>query len=165
MNKKGIFGFSTELVVYLFFIIIVAVFIFSVAVDYLSSKTETIQLESYILTKSITNSKTCLAYDDGLRTYKGVIDLKKLNFEVLNKCFSKPTIGYLVKIQDLEGKEVKVASKLDARQKAYLPICKDLKSYECYSRKTIVSYYQENEVKTGYLTIDLIKQKGGFSLV
>lgn len=155
MNKKATLNIL-ELGIYFVFITIVAIFIYIVAIKYLNEDMDTTQVETLILAKRLTYSDSCLAYNDGTRTYQGTIDIQKLNFNRLSSCFTKSTMGYVVNITDLNGKLVKSASNLNLRQEAYLPICKSVKGYRCLTKKSLVQYYNNNELKTGLMSLEVI---------
>lgn len=156
MHKKGQIN-TIELIFYLVLIIIVAIFIFIVALKYFNAKIETTNLETFILTKRLIYSESCLAYKEGDRLYQGIVDLQKLEFSRLQRCFSKESMGYTIKITDFSGTIIKSASNLNARQEAYLPICESIKGYECVKKRNLVSYYDNGEIKTGLMILEVIK--------
>lgn len=156
MNKKGLFN-VVEIIVYLTFVLVLAVFIYLAAFDYLNEDINTTNLETFLLLKKLTYSDSCLAYSDDLRIHQNIIDLKKLNSERLNICFTKKDFGYFIKLLSKDGNAIKTASNLDDRQEAYLPVCKTTPKYECTSKKTPILYYNKGERKQGFLTLEVIK--------
>ena len=156
MDKRANFN-VIEIIVYMFFVIVVSIFIWSVAIDHINEKIYTINIETFLLSKRLMSSESCLAYKDNARVNPGVIDLQKLNYDRLTKCFSKKDFGYKISIIKLDNQIIKVASNLDLRQEAYLPICKDVKGFECSKRKTLVSLYNNGKLETGFMLIEVIK--------
>ena len=154
MTKKGIFN-AVELAVYFIFVIVAAMFIFFAAFHYLNEEIDTTKLETFILAKKLIYSDSCLALKDEIRVYRGIIDLKRLNSEILINCFTKQDFGYLVKVYSLDGKLIKSASNLNSRQESLLPICKSVKQ-KCHNRKDIILYYENGKIKTGNIEIEVI---------
>lgn len=159
MNKKGLFN-VVEIIIYLIFVLVLAVFIYLAAFDYLNEDINTANLETFLLLKKLIYSDSCLAYTDDLRVHLGTIDLEKLNSQRINMCFTKKDFGYFVKLLSKEGNTIKTASNLDDRQEAYLPVCKTIPKYECTSKKTPILYYDKGERKQGFLTLEVIKLVG-----
>lgn len=55
----------------------------------ISKELETGNAEQNLIIDRLVYSKDCLAYDDGLRTYPGIIDLAKLFEERIGNCLKK----------------------------------------------------------------------------
>ncbi len=159
MNKKGLFN-VVEIIVYLFFILVLSVFIYIAAFSYINEKIETTNLETFLLFKKLTYSDSCLAYNNDLRVHTGIIDLEKFNSPRLNICFTKKDFGYFIKLASKTGDLIKTASNLDDRQEAYLPVCKTVKQYKCTSKTDPILYYNKGEIKQGFLTLEVIKLVG-----
>ena len=155
MNKKAMMGI-VELGIYFIFIIIVSVFILSFSFRYLNEKIDTTNLETFLMTKTITNSESCFAFKDDLRVHEGVIDLNKVNSVRLANCISKPTIGEVVTIKDSKGNILKTAKNLDARQEAYLPVCKNTNGYKCITKETPILYYENGVLSLGSIEVEAI---------
>ncbi len=159
MNKKGILG-MIELGVYFIFVMIVAAFMATLSIRYLNEKIDTTALETFMLTKTLVNSDSCLAYKDDLRTYENIIDLKKVNSIRVANCFLKPTLGFIVNVKDLKGTILSSAKSLDARQEAYLPVCKGTKGYICTKRETPILYYDNGIISPGTISLEVINFVG-----
>ncbi len=156
MNKRAQLN-AMEYMIYIFFVIIVSVFIYLAAFQYLNEDIKTTQLETFLLSKKLVYSESCLAYRDDIKLNPGEIDLNKLNSQNLITCFSKPDFGYLVKISSFDGTLIKSASNLNVKQEVNLPICKNVPHYECTTRRDIVQYHNGEELSTGYIEVEVIK--------
>lgn len=156
MHKKGILDI-VKIAVNLMIVIVVAIFILIVTLRYLNEDIDTIGLETFFLTRNLMYSDSCLAYNDGTRTHLGIIDIQKINFDTLNRCFSKEGFGYVILVDDIDGNTLTSASNLDVSQESYLPICSNLEKYKCLTRKELVSYFQNGEIKTGHMITQVIK--------
>ena len=155
MNKKGIFNI-VEYITYIIFIIIGASFIAFVTFDYLNEKIDTTGLETFLLTKKLIYSESCLAFKDDLMVQKGVIDLEKLDTKRLLNCFTKTNLGYVITVKSFDGNIIKYASNLDLKQQLAMPVCKTIKQYKCRNRLDIVLYKDRDTIKTGYLNVEVI---------
>jgi len=155
MNKKGVYE-VLELFIYISFVIVVSLFIAIVAINYLNEKIDTTKLETFLLTRYLLNSDSCVAYKDELRVHQGNIDLNKVTFETLNHCFKKEGMGFKIEIQDGESTTIKSASNLNLRQEAYLPICKSIKGFICTKRKDMISYKDNETIKQGFMLTEVI---------
>ncbi|MBI2148744.1 hypothetical protein HYU23_03620 [Candidatus Woesearchaeota archaeon] len=159
MNKKGLFNI-TEFIIFFIFIIIGAMFIVLVGFNYLNEKIETTKLETFILTKKLINSESCLAYKQDNKLQTGVVNLDRLNTNILINCYSKEGLGYVVKIKSLDGKLLKSADNLNELQKTRLPICKTIPKHKCMAREDMILYYDKGEIKTGLIKIEVINFVG-----
>jgi len=159
MNKKAIFN-PVEIMIYIVAVIIVALFIAFATFNYLNEKIDTTNLETFLLTKKLVYSDSCLAYSDSTKTYIGIIDLEKLNNERLNNCFTKNNFGYKVSLYDINNKIVKTTSNLNQRQDAYFPICGEVPKHKCLTRKDLVQYLDQGKIKTGLIEIEVINFVG-----
>lgn len=145
-----------EYMVYILFVIVVSVFILLVAFRYINEDIETTNLETFLLEKSLIYSDSCLSFRDTVKNYPGIVDLERVNSDVITSCFSKQNLGYLVKISDLNRQVLKSASNLDLRQELYLPVCKTVKQYKCANKNDLVLYYEKGQIKTGYISLEVI---------
>ena len=153
MNKKAIFN-AVEIMLYVVITVIVAVFIAVVAVNYRNEEISTKQLETFILQKKLTNS--CLAYTDSAGMHPYLIDLNKLTSEILSGCYTKEGFGYSVKILDFYNIIIKEASNLDLRQRANIQICENVPKHECFKKRILVNFYDNNKISAGYMEIGVI---------
>ena len=158
MNKKAIFN-PVEIMFYIICVMIVAVFIALVTFDYLNEEINTTHLETFLLTKKLVSSSSCLAYQDDIKVYPGITDLEKLNNNRLSSCFTKLGFGYFVKISDINNNIIKTAANLNQEQKSNLKICKQVSRHKCVTRRDLVQYY-DGEIKTGYIDIEVINRVG-----
>ncbi len=156
MNKKGNFNI-VELITYLVFVLALTIFIYVVAFSYLNEDIDTLDIETFILVKKLTYSDTCLAFQDELGVHQSIINLERLNTPVLINCYTKQGFGYNVKLADENENVIKTAANLNARQEAYLPICGKISRAKCNSRTVPVLYYEGQDKKFGYLTVEVIK--------
>src|SRR3989344_3055858 len=159
MNKKGLLDI-VRLSVNLIIIIIVSMFILMVILKYQNEDIKTTSLETFLLAKKLIYSDSCLAYKEGNKIYQGVIDMNKLSFDRLNSCATKESLGYIVTVQDLNNNPVKSASNLNLRQQSYLPVCGTINGYECLNRSELISYYDNKEMKTGHMQLEVINFVG-----
>jgi hypothetical protein len=157
MNKKGVFDI-VEIMVYLVFVIIVSLFIYTVAFRFLNEEINTINLETFLLKKSLIGSESCLAYNDGIRLYQNVIDLNKFDFTRIQNCLTKQNLGYRITLYDSENNIVKQPiANLNARQESYLPVCKSFDTFECAKKEDIVLYNDGQKTNAGKLILEVIR--------
>mgnify|MGYP001587094404 CR=1 FL=1 len=155
MNKKAQLNF-TEWMIYISFVIVAAIFMVVVVVNFLDEKIDTTNIETFVLTKKLLNSESCLAYNDGLRLHQGIIDLAKVNSTRLVNCYTKKDFGYFIKIKDIDNKLIRIASNLDKRQEAYLDICSTIKNFKCIKKEDLILYYDQGQIKKGKIEIEVI---------
>lgn len=158
MRKKGLTLIDpVELGTYFLISMAIAVFMFLILFKYTNEEINTNNIETYLLTKKITYSESCLAYNDGARVQQGTVDLRKLDNLRLRNCFSKESLGFTIKIKDLQGREIKSASTLSLGQQGTVEVCQISSGYECYTKRKMISYFDGTQTKTGIMNLGVVK--------
>jgi len=168
--KKGILAAdAVELLIKLFFVFTFAIFLYVVSYSYLKEPVNIANLESYLLSRNLLYSDSCLAYSDEVKIYPLQVDVKKLSDERLNACFSKETMGFRVTLYDKKGREVKSAKSLTVKQEGLLtrgtkllyPVCNSVPQYKCSIRKDLVLYNaKEDNLAQGFLVTEVVNFVG-----
>ena len=133
----------TKLIINFGLVVIVAVFMLIVLLSFLNTEYKTHSFEAKLLTKSLISSENCLAYNDKIKTYNGVIDLEKFSNERLKNCFSNPRLAYTLRLFDLEKNEIKFSAP-EHKLLDFLNICSPLKEYKCSTNHNYVLYSDKN---------------------
>ncbi len=164
MNKKADGGNFLQLFIKFVPVFIVSGIIAIVAWNYLNEDINTHNLETYLLTKDLLYSDSCLAVSDKNPL---VVDIKKISDERLASCFNKNNMGYRVTLLDKDKNEIKTAKSLTVKQEGYLvktkkgyPVCKSIPEYRCSQRTDPVLYLSDDEKKFGFLVTEVINFVG-----
>ncbi len=155
MKKAEITLSSAENIINFILVIGVAVFIAIVAGNFLNEKYDTHHFQSKVLTTSLLYSEDCIAYNDGAKTYPGIVDPTKIEDGRLINCFSQENLGYTIELFDLNRKSIKFSNP-DFRLNNYLPICSTLPEYKCTTKQDYVLYFKDNKFSPGILTTEVI---------
>jgi hypothetical protein len=161
MNKKG-FVFLTEEQMNLVIYSLLIIFVFGVLImtTYLNidRTIDTVDLEKYTLVNNFLFSSDCVSYDDGFRTYPGIIDFDKFNEERVSACISYPSsrIGFKVELMNFEKEIIKEfeINKVAASQ-GLLCGMKD-SNLDCYTASNYVLYRNDSKLERGYLNIKVV---------
>ncbi|HLC73540.1 MAG TPA: hypothetical protein VJH20_02805 [Candidatus Nanoarchaeia archaeon] len=157
--KKGAFTLSIEdiqaipkliTLYFVVFVILIGVLMFY------SRDIDAKKSESQTLFMRLLYSKNCAAYNDGLRTYPGIIDLGKFTEENLNKCYAvKDTlVGLNFILKDFTGNIVKEAKLSDIS----VDLCDiPTKNFDCVKLDPVyVLYFNEGIKKGGIVSSTVI---------
>lgn len=156
-NKRGAVELSLK---WLFFrlviVLFISVFLIVVVWVYLSEDFSKMHaLEAIIFTRALQH--TCLAVQDDLRSYPGVIDPAKLTHNKLKACFWKESLGYRVELLDRAGRALASAEVVTPQQKEYALVCASENAfYTCSTRRDYVVYQSGNERLPGFLQVWVI---------
>ena len=166
MNKRADAGNFLQFFIKFIPVFIVSGFIAIVAWNYLNEDINTHNLETYILTKDLLYSDSCLALSDS-NVHPMTIDVKKISDEKLASCFTKSNMGYRITLLDKDKNEVKSAKSLTVRQEGYLvktksgyPVCKSIPEYRCSQRIDPILYSSDDNKKLGFLVTEVINFVG-----
>ncbi len=92
MNKKGVFLTTFEYIKMGFYTFIIIFYFFGIymLVNYAVNREVDIgNIASEVYASRLLYSDSCLAFNDGIRTYVGVIDAKKFDNSRIDSCFTK----------------------------------------------------------------------------
>ena len=144
----------TTTAINLFLVIIIASFMLIVYLKFSNESYNAHYLDSRMFFESLVYDKNCLAYNDGFKTYIGVIDQLKISDLNLEKCYSRPNIGYKIILSDINGREISSASSKQLSN--FLPICETQPNFKCSKKINYIFYFKDNKLNQGFLTTEVI---------
>ncbi len=159
MNKKGVSYDIVRQIPIIFMIFLVAIAIYFGVNAYTSRKVDIKNLDSYVINNRLLFSDDCLAYNDEIKVYPGIIDLKKFNEQNLDNCMQyKEGLGYLVNLSDVNGNVIKTVEMNNEDLAKKIPFCSiKVKNFKCDFNRYYVLYY-DNEIKEGILNIAVVSK-------
>ena len=158
--KKGVVSgdqilMTGRLLIFVILALIIA-FIFTMSVV---REVKTNRVYSDVVNARILYGPSCVAYNDGLRTNPGILDLEKLTGSIINECFkylNKELYGFGV---SLVGENNQLIREIILNEDVYdnKQLCDISKSkFECNSFEEYVLYKDGNDFKDGILKIQVV---------
>lgn len=94
MKKRGAYKLTKETYMMFpryFIIILIVVVVAMILTVYVTREVKLYNLDSYLLDQRVIYSEHCLAYNDGVRTYPGIIDSTKFTDSRISNCLIYPS--------------------------------------------------------------------------
>ena len=141
----------------LLFVIVVIVFFTGI---YFDRDVETGSLNGYLLSSRLFYSPSCLSYNDGIRSYPGIVDLKNFDETRINDCVIYPNEqeGFKLVLKDSNGNEIKkvIVNKEQADKLEFCDIKTEL--FTCYREKFPLTIYDHGAYKIASLEIGVVRE-------
>lgn len=162
MSKKaqtimGVFESIWELVL----VVIICICIIGVVAYYLNEVNQTQNAEMQVLFTKFIYSPDCLAYNDSIKTYPGLIDYNKFtSTSNIPNCKIKDTYGVRLTLKKLDNSVVtpNPLELLTPEKKGLLsPVCPALPNFKCFTKTAFVNYIINGEIKPGILQMEVIR--------
>ncbi|MBT4334560.1 hypothetical protein HOD61_01965 [archaeon] len=161
MNKKG-FIFLTEEQMNLVIYSILILFVFGVLVltAYMNTDldVDTVDLEKHMLISNLFLSPNCFSYTDSIRSYPGIIDLRKFDEVIISECVDYHHIkkGFKLELMDIDRNIIKSFEVNTVASSQGLLCGLENSNLDCYTANNYILYMNNSILSPGYLNIKVV---------
>ena len=157
-GKQGSLALGLDVILWIariFFVIAVAMLVAFVVNAHNSREINIRTIEGEAILNRLFYSENCFAYDD-VKTYVGVIDMRKFNDERIKKCLDG---DYYIRAELIDSKKTAYNDKVAYDE--YIGFCKYENKMYCYSKDIYVIANDDGVIKTDLLKLGLIGKQFG----